>query len=482
MVKDGQTVFAKGYGVIDLVTKRPVTNTTIFQLASMSKAFAATLLMEQLHQNKTLSVYSHVTDILGHDFQFSTDIRTKYANLRDLLSHTLGIARNNPMRFDPTLTRKTLPSRVKFLKSIHPFRESFVYNNLMYGLVTRISEILGGKAWEDLINDVIYKPLGMTSSNFATRIDPSRPDLAQGYTNDDSIGGVSEVPFEFNKRWSELCGSTCIMSNALDVAKWMKFHLNGGKNEAGHQIVDSDSLAYIYRPRNTIMSATVSKYFTKPKVPVTTTETSYGFGWKIGYYRGSYRILRHTGSTWGYSSLVTLIPDMNIGIFTSMTGNDHNYIFRALLHNYLSDIALGETPWLNGSTICSFPEPWYTIPVSKHTSVNKNIPLYRDESEYIGSYSNNAYGTLNISHNATLNTLEMRYGFARWALYPKHTHDTFYGEASGLIKKSFDLSTIKFHTGKTHHITSVEVTSFETNDPPVFQKQSHTTVSNSIFG
>lgn len=173
---------------------------------------------------------------------------------------------------------------------------------------------------------------------------------------------------------------------------------------------------------------------------------------------------------------------MNIGIFTSMTGQDHNYIFRSLLHNYLSDIALGETPWLNGSTICTFPEPWYSNPSTTHTSVNKNIPLYRSESEYIGSYANDGYGTLNITHNATLHTLEMTYGFARWALYPKHTHDTFYGEALGLVKKSFDLSTVKFHLGKTHHITSVEVTSFETNDPPVFQKHAHTPGSSSVFG
>lgn len=89
------------------------------------------------------------------------------------------------------------------------------------------------------------------------------------------------------RKWSELCGSTCVMSNALDITKWIKFHLSGGKNEAGHQIVDANSLAYIYRPRNVIMSSTVGKYFTKPKVPVTTTETSYGFGWKIGYYKGN---------------------------------------------------------------------------------------------------------------------------------------------------------------------------------------------------
>jgi hypothetical protein len=62
---------------------------------------------------------------------------------------------------------------------------------------------------------------------------------------------------------------------------------------------------------------------------------------------------------WGYSSLVTLIPDMNIGIFTTMNGDDPGYRYRFLLHNYIGDLLLGENPWLNKTTLCTFPEPWY---------------------------------------------------------------------------------------------------------------------------
>ena len=48
VVKDGQIVMAKGYGVADITTKRPVTNQTLFEIASMSKAFGATLLVKQI--------------------------------------------------------------------------------------------------------------------------------------------------------------------------------------------------------------------------------------------------------------------------------------------------------------------------------------------------------------------------------------------------------------------------------------------------
>lgn len=50
VVKDGQLLFAKGYGVTDISTNTPVTTETLFQIASLSKAFAATLLVKQLER------------------------------------------------------------------------------------------------------------------------------------------------------------------------------------------------------------------------------------------------------------------------------------------------------------------------------------------------------------------------------------------------------------------------------------------------
>ena len=58
-------------------------------------------------------------------------------------------------------------------------------------------------------------------------------------------------------------------------------------------------------------------------------------------------MLRHTGTTFGFISLLTLFPDLNLGFYTTMTGNDDHYIFRTLLHNYMADVALGVEPWLS---------------------------------------------------------------------------------------------------------------------------------------
>ena len=63
-----------------------------------------------------------------------------------------------------------------------------------------------------------------------------------------------------------------------------------------------------------------------------------------------------------------MLPDMDIGVVTLFTGSDSNYEFRVPLHEYLMDVALGFEPWINTSTICTFPDPWKADYLATHPS------------------------------------------------------------------------------------------------------------------
>ena len=78
------------------------------------------------------------------------------------------------------------------------------------------------------------------------------------------------------------------MSNAIDMAKWMNFHLSKGKNQQGIQVMDAEALESTHTPRNHIAKPSLSNYFSQPTVPVSTTESNYASGWKNGVYRGIY--------------------------------------------------------------------------------------------------------------------------------------------------------------------------------------------------
>lgn len=74
--------------------------------------------------------------------------------------------------------------------------------------------------------------------------------------------------------------------------------------------------------------------------------------------------------------------------------------------------------------------------------------------------------------------LQMDYGIGHWILYPESTHDSFSGEAFGLMYKLVDLKHVKFHIN-TQSVQSVEIPDFESKEPPVFMK---TAGSSSVNG
>lgn len=177
---------------------------------------------------------------------------------------------------------------------------------------------------------------------------------------------------------------------------------------------------------------------------------------------------------------------MNIGIFTTMNGQDSDFIYRTLLHNYLADVALEEEAWLNSSTICSFPEPWFSLISKTSHPINKSNKLSRSTSQYVGHYQNEAYGDLHIFQNSSTGFIDLKYGIATWNLYPKSSHDQFTAEGYGILQhlSPYNLHSIAFHQGSHSgvSIASVEVTSFEPKDPPIFNKVSSVVPSNIIFG
>ncbi|KAK3590928.1 hypothetical protein CHS0354_032647 [Potamilus streckersoni] len=187
----------------------------------------------------------------------------------------------------------------------------------------------------------------------------------------------------------------------------------------------------------------------------------------------SYPLLTHTGSTDGYRAMLTLYPNRKLGIFTAMTGDDPSYIFRSNLHNYVSDLYLNEEPWLNVSTICTFPEPWHEKkPSTKRTPIDKNIQPIRANDSYVGVYNNKAYGDIKI-HISKDNQLMATYGYANFLLFAKTTSDVFYAEGTGLLKNVKDFTIFRFveKSNSSSLMNTLEIPSFESQDPPVFTRR-----------
>lgn len=156
----------------------------------------------------------------------------------------------------------------------------------------------------------------------------------------------------------------------------------------------------------------------------------YCFGSVLYCFYTGYRMVAHSGEQFGYDCLVTLYPEMNIGIYTNINGpgGEPAFISNQLLHYYISDLLLGLEPWLTKTNIVTFPEPWksrdaYFIPKSK-SLIDKTLSSTHPIETYIGKYSHGFLGEADIFTES--GELRMNMGkIGKFALYANGSEDEF---------------------------------------------------------
>ena len=163
------------------------------------------------------------------------------------------------------------------------------------------------------------------------------------------------------------------------------------------------------------------------------------------------------------------------------TGNDNDYLLRVSLANYIIDVTLGITSWLNASTLCSFPQPWFERRVKKFQLPDSSVPYAKNVSAYLGVYANKAYGNMEVFFNRSLGRIVLSYGYGEWALYPiKGPADTFYGEGIGITYVKH-CHTFVFRSGRGQLTTRIEAICFEMKLPPVFVREGHVNRAHAPF-
>ncbi|MEL0068476.1 MAG: serine hydrolase domain-containing protein, partial [Gammaproteobacteria bacterium] len=175
VVQDGQIIHMRGYGVADITTNQPVNEQTIFKIASNTKAFTATALAILVEQGKlkwTDKVRDHLPDFKMHD-----DYATQEFNIIDLLTHRSGLALGSGDLMlwpEPTkFSREDVVHNLRYLKPAYGFRERYAYDNTLYIVAGEVASAVAGKPWEQVIEDSIFKPLGLRNC-YAGGIDTTK--------------------------------------------------------------------------------------------------------------------------------------------------------------------------------------------------------------------------------------------------------------------------------------------------------------------
>lgn len=291
VVKDGQVIFAKGYGYSNLKEKKPVSpEDTLFRVGSISKLFTWTAVM-QLVQAGKINLDADVRQYLD----FPVDEHLGKITMRDLMTHTPG--------FDESIkgliseNKAHMRSLGDYLKTHGP-KQIFApgttgaYSNYGAGLAGYIVQRVSGQPFDEYIEQHVFQPLGMTHASFRQPLPANlAPLMSQGFLA--ASGGAK--PFELVNP----APAGALAVSAMDITHFMIAHLQDGTYNGG-QILEP---------------ATVKEMHSRQYAP-----DPHVNGMCLGFYedsRNGHRVIAHGGDTVFFHSDLHLILDANVGIFVS---------------------------------------------------------------------------------------------------------------------------------------------------------------------
>jgi len=292
IVKDGQILFAKGYGYSDVAKRTPVTpDGTLFRPGSISKLFTWTSIM-QLVEQKKLDLDRDVNDYL--DFKIPATY-PEPINLRNIMTHTPGFEEAEKDLFVADV--KDLKPLDEYLQlrlpvRVYPPGTTPAYSNYATALAGYIVQRVSGEAYIDYVERHILQPLGMTHTTFRQPLpDVLKPLMSSGYI----VASKPPKPFEVVQAWP--AGSSSVAG--ADIARFMIAHLQDGQYE-GVRILAPETARLMHSAQFAAIA------------PLNAMA--------LGFYeetRNGQRIIGHGGDTVCFHSDLHLILAANVGFFVS---------------------------------------------------------------------------------------------------------------------------------------------------------------------
>jgi CubicO group peptidase (beta-lactamase class C family) len=335
IVKDGNVVLAKGYGVRKMGDPAPVTPQSLFRIASNTKAFTAAALAI-LVDEKRIRWDDPVTQYLPA-FQMYDPYVTREMTIRDLLTHRsgLGLGAGDLMFFPPSdLSREEIIRRLRFIKPATSFRTTYAYDNLLYLLAGQIIPAVTGRSWDDFVTDRIFKPLGMTNSFTSTDALKKGKDVAIPHSK--LSGTLEPLPQE---DVDNNAPAGAIVSCVADLAKWMNLQLAGGA-----KIFTAAQNKEMWSGQTILPISDTAKDDPPAFAAIQPSFHTYGLGWDLRDYRGK-KLVSHGGALSGFLSRTALIPELKLGVvvLTNQETSAQSAIANAVLDHYLG---APETDWV----------------------------------------------------------------------------------------------------------------------------------------
>jgi CubicO group peptidase (beta-lactamase class C family) len=354
VVRNGRLKYFYGHGVADIASNTPITQDTVFRIASITKTFTAIAVM-QLWEQGLVDLDAPANDYLRAYKLIPAKASFRPATVRHLLTHTAGIPQMVlPSRALTTvftgswLTEggesfeigRPLPTLAEYyrggLRQVAEPGTRFTYGDHGFATLGQIVEDVSGKPLDQYFRERIFEPLGMADTDLV-RSDRAESRLATGY----SLRSSGAKAFT-NREWVT-AGASSIYSTPRDTARYLAALLRGGANKHG-SVLKPATLASMFEPH----------YQTDPRVP--------GIG--LAFFRanlGGHLAVEHQGILPGFNSQIWLAPDDGVGVMAFANGASRAMMWMPAEVGQLLSHLLGVPDDVIRADVPHHPEIWGNI-------------------------------------------------------------------------------------------------------------------------
>jgi CubicO group peptidase (beta-lactamase class C family) len=318
VVKDGQVVFSKGYGVRELGKPDPADDLTLFAIGSTTKAMTAAAIGMLVDEGK-VGWDDPVSRHLPW-FQLKDPFVSREVTVRDLLTHRAGLPNADFLWYGRDADGREILRRMRYLPQETSLRSHFTYQNMMYAAAGAVVAEVSGMPWDAFVRKRIFEPLGMTGTASTLAEAGSKPNVASPHYRIDGKVQVIE-----NASVDSVAPAGAVWSSVSDMAKWMRFVLEG-TTPGGEALLKKETLEELFRPQTLVDR---DEFYPTQKL-TNPHWTTYGLGWFQADYRGR-AVDFHTGSIDGMVAIHGLVRAERLGVYV-LANLDHAELRHALMY------------------------------------------------------------------------------------------------------------------------------------------------------
>ena len=382
VVYKDKVIYAKGFGVREVGKEGAIDPDTVFLLASVSKPIASTI-VAKLVGDGTLK-WDGTAKTHNPAFALRDPYVTENATIADLLSHRSGLRTGSgDLLEDLGFDRDYILSHID-QQPLDPFRSTYHYSNFGYTAGGIAAAAAAGKSWEDLADEVLFKPAGMTTASYRHADYLAHEDRARIHAR--LADGTWAAKYDRDPDAEAPAGGAS--ASLSDMLRFMRLQLGKGTLD-GTEIVDEDAFAAPHGPQ----------VIPGPPPEPAARAGFYGFGWNVRYDDEGRASIGHSGAfDLGASTFVSFMPGEDLGIVVLTNGRPVG-VPEAIGAGFFDVAQNGKetVDWIDfmGGGFAQMDAA--AAPEVDYAKLPSNPKPARDLAAYAGSYGNSYYGPLTVS-------------------------------------------------------------------------------------